>query len=67
MNALLTGFLVMLPDLIKAGVVGYESFVKIKKLYDEDKTLTPEERVELEKLIAATEARIDDKSKDVPL
>lgn len=67
MGALLTGFLTMLPDLIKAGVVTYEAFAKAKKLYDENTTLTPEERAQLELLIAETEARIDDKSKDVPV
>lgn len=65
MFAMLTAVLPHLPGLIQAGVVGYESFTKIKKLYDEDKTMTPEERNQLEALISQAEARIDDKSKDV--
>lgn len=67
MGALLLGFLPLLPDLIKAGVVSYEAFAKAKKLYDEDTTLTPEERAQLETMIADVEARIDDTSKDVPV
>lgn len=66
MFALLAAVLPHVPGLIKAGVVGYESFVKIKKLYDEDTTMTPAERAQLEMMIADAEARIDDKSKDVP-
>lgn len=65
MYAVLMGFIPLIPDLIKAGVVSYEAFAKAKKLYDEDRTLTPAERAELEALIASAEARIDDKSKDV--
>lgn len=65
--ALIAAFLPLLPDLINAGVVGYEAFAKIKKMYDEDTSMTPEERAQLETLIAATEARIDDKSRDVPI
>lgn len=67
MFELLIGALPYIPGLIKAGIVSYESFIKIKKLYDEDKSMTPDERAQLETMIAEVEARIDDTSKDVPV
>jgi hypothetical protein len=66
MFSMLAAVLPHLPGLIKVGVVGYESFTKIKKLYDDDTTMTPGERAQLETMIAQVEARIDDVSKDVP-
>lgn len=65
MFALLAGFVPLIPGLIEAGLTTWDTVSKVRKLYEEDRSMTPEERAQLETMIAAVEARIDDTSKDV--
>lgn len=65
MFALLAGFIPLIPGLVKAGVVAWDTVNKVRTLYTEDRSMTPDERVQLEAMIAEVEARIDDTTKDV--
>lgn len=65
MFAILTSFIPLIPDLIKAGIVTYEAFEKTRALIVEDRSLTPDERAELEALIAERQAVLNDTSRDV--
>lgn len=65
MFALIAGFLPLIPGLVKAGIVTWDVVGRVRTLYEEDRSMTPEERTQLEAQIAEVEARIDDTSKDV--
>lgn len=55
----------LLPRLIEAGVATFGAYQKIREMIDEDRSLTADERAQLEAMIAADEARVNDTSRDV--
>lgn len=66
MFALLAGFIPLIPRLIEVGIVTYEAFDKVKTLITEDRSMTPEEREQLEAMILERETVLNDTSRDVP-
>lgn len=65
MFATISGILALLPQLVNAGIVTVDAVSKIKSLISEDRSMTPEERAELEAKIAEREAVLNDTSRDV--
>ena len=65
MFALLAAFVPLIPGLIQAGLATYETFAKVKTLVDEDRSLTPDERAQLEAMIAERQAVLNDTTRDV--
>lgn len=55
----------LIPSLIRAGEVGFEIYGRIEKAIREDRSLTADERAQLEALIAEKKAIVDDTSRDV--
>ncbi len=65
MFALLASFIPLIPGLIKAGITTYETFAKVKDLIAEDRSLTGDERAQLEAMIAERQAVLNDTTRDV--
>lgn len=66
MFALIMSVLPLLPKLIETGIATVDAFAKIRTLIAEDRSLTPEERNQLEAAIAQREAVLNDTTRDVP-
>ena len=55
----------LIPQLIQAGVVTFDVYDKIRTMIAEDRSLSDEERAELEQKIAERQAVLNDTSRDV--
>lgn len=65
MFAFVTALLPLLPRLIETGIATVDAFSKVKTLIDEDRSLTPDERADLEAKILEAQNRLHDTSRDV--
>lgn len=65
MFAIIAGLIPLIPGWIDAGVATIGLYQQIRKLIDEDRSMTAAEREQLETMIAADEARVNDTSRDV--
>lgn len=54
----------MIPGLIELGIETFETYSKVKTLIDEDRSMTPEERAQLETMIAEQQAIVRGTSRD---
>lgn len=55
----------LIPSLIRAGEATFETWQRIERAIREDRSLTADERAQLEALIAEKKAIVDDTSRDV--
>lgn len=63
--ALLTQLIPLIPGLIQAGSAGIDLWDKVKRIRDEDRSMSDEERAQVDALIAENMAAINDTSRDV--